>query len=243
METVYSQLYNTLEGQITVLAPGLVLIKSAFDIESQIELCTYALSQETKFWLRMFDGKDVLNATPVRGRIYDAIEGFTQSNVINDICQYLVTLAMKYDNGMLSMNVTHLLLNYYDNEEGIDWHSDNDKNDGDNDHPIVSLSLGNACDFKYKLSGRAESTLRLESGDVLIWGGVNRMLPHAVSQIYLGTAPCELPTDKRLNFTFRDAPDVRGKERAFKYNIQIDLYPDVYRDDLLLVIENERKLI
>jgi hypothetical protein len=39
------------------------------------------------------------------------------------------------------MEPTHLLLLYYTSTDGMGWHRDSDKNDGDNDQPIVSISL------------------------------------------------------------------------------------------------------
>lgn len=57
---------------------------------------------------------------------------------------------------------------------------DSDSNDGDNDSPVISISLGNACDFGMKLIGKKEQTLRLESGDALLFWGKNRMLLHCV---------------------------------------------------------------
>ncbi len=52
------------------------------------------------------------------------------------------------------------------------WHKDSDPNDGNNDHPIVSITIGNSCDFGIKLVGKKEEILRLDSGDVVIWGGM-----------------------------------------------------------------------
>jgi len=96
------------------------------------------------------------------------------------------------------------------------WHADDDPNDGDNDHPIVSLSIGNSCEFGLELDQQV-SKIILTSGDALIWGGPQRMLRHAVLKVNLGTSPSYLPLDNvRLNFTFRDAPNILGKEDEWK---------------------------
>ena len=42
------------------------------------------------------------------------------------------------------------------------WHRDSDPNDGDNDHPIVSISLGNRCAFGYKALGAPAQEVTLE---------------------------------------------------------------------------------
>jgi hypothetical protein len=55
------------------------------------------------------------------------------------ICNDLVKLAQQKSNKIPDMEITDLLLVYYANDEGC-WNSDSDKNDGDNDHPIVSIS-------------------------------------------------------------------------------------------------------
>ena len=56
--------------------------------------------------------------------------------------------------------------------DGMYWHKDSDPNDGNNDHPIVSITIGNSCDFGIKLVGKPEQLIRLDSGDVIIWGGM-----------------------------------------------------------------------
>ncbi len=95
---------------------------------------------------------------------------------------------------------------------------DSDPNDGDNDHPIVSISLGNTSSFGYKQLLKKESSINLESGDVLIWGGPERMLMHTVHGVQLGTCPDhlrEIIGNARINFTFRSAPNILGKEEQF----------------------------
>ena len=56
---------------------------------------------------------------------------------------------------------------------------------GDNDHPIVSISLGSTCSFGYKPIFQKEKFVKLESGDILIWGGPERMLEHCVDKVFL----------------------------------------------------------
>lgn len=59
-----------------------------------------------------------------------------------ELCHALVKLAQEQDTRMPDMQPTHLLLLYYASQDGMCWHSDSDKNDGDNDHPIVSITVG-----------------------------------------------------------------------------------------------------
>jgi hypothetical protein len=99
---------------------------------------------------------------------------------------------------------------------------DDAPNDGQNDHPVVSFSLGNTCTFglchrwswaRQKEFGR---TVELRSGDAILFGGPCRHIHHAVLGVKRGTAPPPLALlgDARLNLTFRDAPAVSGLEQS-----------------------------
>lgn len=210
--------------QVQVLAPGLVFIKRALSEQQQVWFAEYALAAghlpDKGWWTRNAQGERVLNSDTGRGRIYEAVKHYPAADVIEGLCQSLVGQARAKDGKMPEMNPTHLLLLYYATAEGMYWHADADENDGDNDHPIVSVSLGNTAEFGYKLVGQKEATVLLESGDVLIWGGPNRMLLHTVHRVLLGTTPSYLPFDNaRVNFTFRDAPNVLGKEARYQLNV------------------------
>lgn len=155
-----------------------------------------------------------------RGRVYDAITTFPEADHVRGLCSSLVGLARSADPKLPMMIPTHLLLLYYASAGGMTWHKDDDPNDGDNDHPIVSISVGNATEFGYKLPGKPEQYMRLESGDALIWGGPLRMLLHCVGKVHLDTCPEFLRPiigNARLNFTYRDAPNTLGNEAQHKY--------------------------
>lgn len=190
----------------------------------KIWLANYALEAgsvpDRGFFHIMPTGEKVLNSDSGRGRIYDSIDKFPHPEEILKLCLDYVNQARQIDNKMPEMNPTHLLLLYYANSNGMYWHADNEKNDGDNNHPIVSISIGNTCSFGLKLFGRSESAVLLESGDILIWGGPNRMLFHCVYEVLMNTCPSYLPIQNvRLNFTYRDAPNIKGKEQDFKLHI------------------------
>lgn len=95
--------------------------------------------------------------------------------------------------GGVRYEATHLLLLYYALERKLGWHRDNGAIDGSSSLPVVSLSLGNACDFEMKHAEKdavpAHLKLRLESGDVLLFGGAVRHALHTVSAIHPGTTP------------------------------------------------------
>ena len=81
--------------------------------------------------------------------------------------------------------------------------------------PVVSLSIGDSCDFVYAPVPKktvntgdgefpGEKTVRLESGDLLIFGGPARMVFHGVRRVHSKSAPKGLlMRSGRLNLTFR----------------------------------------
>lgn len=92
--------------------------------------------------------------------------------------------------------------------------------------PIVSLSIGDAANFAYgrdrfefdtkgfpvAMEGGSEpASVRLESGDMLIFGGNSRLAFHGVAGVDKDTAPSWLHmVPGRLNFTFRNTGHVAG---------------------------------
>ncbi|GII05522.1 alpha-ketoglutarate-dependent dioxygenase AlkB [Planobispora takensis] len=73
--------------------------------------------------------------------------------------------------------------------------------------PVVSLSLGDSCLFRFgtPLSrGRPYTDLELASGDLFVFGGPSRLAYHGVPKVYPGTADPALGMGGgRLNITLR----------------------------------------
>ncbi|ASU39333.1 alpha-ketoglutarate-dependent dioxygenase AlkB [Herbaspirillum sp. meg3] len=80
-----------------------------------------------------------------------------------------------------------------------------DKNEGDMTQPIVSVSLGLPATFLFGGNARADKPvrMRLESGDVVVWGGPARLRFHGVDTLAEGVH--ELTGKCRYNLTFRKA--------------------------------------
>jgi len=80
-----------------------------------------------------------------------------------------------------------------------------DKNEGDMTQPIVSVSLGLPATFLFGGNERADKPvrMRLESGDVVVWGGPSRLRFHGVDTLAEGVH--ELTGTCRYNLTFRKA--------------------------------------
>ncbi len=94
------------------------------------------------------------------------------------------------------------LVNYYDATAKMGLHQDKDERELA--APVVSISLGDACLFRVGGVTRQERTIsfRLESGDVVIIGGENRLAFHGVDKIYPGTSAL-LKREGRINLTLR----------------------------------------
>lgn len=95
------------------------------------------------------------------------------------------------------------LVNRYEPGSRLSLHQD--KNERDYDAPIVSVSLGMPAVFLFGGNERADKALRvpLFHGDVVVWGGVDRLRYHGVMPMK------DLPHPKlgsqRINFTLRKA--------------------------------------
>lgn len=213
----------TVEKVIEVIEPGLVLLRRAVSTQMQLKLAEAARSwgdrtRENGFYTTDDKtGEQILNAAASRGRIYDHIDHFPKW--VNDLCNIAVTRAKAADACMPSMACTHLLVNYYTSSEGLQWHRDIYENDGTSDHPIVNMSIGSSCRFKFKhFDEDPDREVILMSGDILVFGGPCRYLKHTVQEVLLDDLPKSWPYGKgRFSFTFRDAPEAVGREEEFKY--------------------------
>lgn len=93
------------------------------------------------------------------------------------------------------------LINRYVPGAKLGLHQDRDEKDPW--APIVSVSLGLPATFLWGGKRRADPIrrLRLESGDVAVWGGPARFVYHGVAPLKAGEHP--LTGAVRLNLTFR----------------------------------------
>lgn len=80
-----------------------------------------------------------------------------------------------------------------------------DKDERDLGAPIVSVSLGMQATFLFGGHARTDRAVRvpLQHGDVVVWGGVDRLRYHGVMP--LKDEPHALLGSQRINFTFRKA--------------------------------------
>ena len=93
------------------------------------------------------------------------------------------------------------LINRYTPGTRLTLHQDRDEDD--RIAPIVSVSLGLPATFLFGGFARGDKAVRvpLVHGDVVVWGGVDRMRFHGVLPVREGTH--EQLGERRINLTFR----------------------------------------
>ncbi|AEW97335.1 MULTISPECIES: alpha-ketoglutarate-dependent dioxygenase AlkB family protein [Streptomycetaceae] len=95
------------------------------------------------------------------------------------------------------------LVNFYGEGAAMGMHRDADERSA---APVVSLSLGDACVFRFGNPGtrtRPWTDVELRSGDLFVFGGPSRLAYHGVPRTRPGTAPPALGLTGRLNITLR----------------------------------------
>jgi alkylated DNA repair protein (DNA oxidative demethylase) len=105
------------------------------------------------------------------------------------------------EGGFANYDPDACLINRYTTGAKLGMHRDRDEKDAW--APIVSVSLGLPAVFLWggKRRGDALRRLRVESGDVVVWGGPARFAYHGVAPLKDGQHP--LTGAARINLTFR----------------------------------------
>ena len=177
---------------VEVLRPGLVVVRNALTIPDQLTLtqhCTSLGLRDTPYGF--FDSNEQPNSRSYRGRIYSSISEYP-TPLVKDV-QLLSEIGHEIDSTLPLTIPTHVLLLCYMNSEGVGWHRDIYENDGEANKPVITLNLGNSCSFIFKDDHTTPKThIRLESGDVMLFGGECRHAMHKVDQVYENTCPMEL---------------------------------------------------
>lgn len=93
------------------------------------------------------------------------------------------------------------LINRYEPGTRLSLHQD--KDEGDLEAPIVSVSIGLPAAFLFGGLSRKERPrrFRVENGDVAVWGGPSRLAYHGIAPLAQGEHP--LTGAFRFNLTFR----------------------------------------
>jgi alkylated DNA repair protein (DNA oxidative demethylase) len=95
------------------------------------------------------------------------------------------------------------LINLYEPGARLSLHQD--RNEADFRQPIVSISLGLPAVFLFGGAKRTDPArrVRLDHGDVAVWGGPSRLAFHGVAPLGKGEHP--MVGHRRINLTFRRA--------------------------------------
>src|SRR5581483_315039 len=97
------------------------------------------------------------------------------------------------------------IVNLYAPEAHLGLHLDGEE---PRDAPVVTLSLGDSCVFRFAGVGRRNgpfTDVELRSGDLLVFGGPSRRIYHGVPKVFEGAAPdgLDLPPG-RVSITIRE---------------------------------------
>ena len=94
------------------------------------------------------------------------------------------------------------LINFYAPQARMGMHQD--KDEMELKAPVISISLGDSCLFRIGTTEKQGKThsIRLNSGDVIMFGGKARLAYHGVDRIYPNTSTL-LKVPHRVNLTLR----------------------------------------
>ena len=97
------------------------------------------------------------------------------------------------------------IVNLYPRGARLGLHLDGEE---PSDAPVVTLSLGDSCVFRFAGVGRRTAPftdVELRSGDLLVFGGPSRRIYHGVPKVLDGTAPPDLGLPPgRVSITLRE---------------------------------------
>ena len=101
------------------------------------------------------------------------------------------------------------IVNVYDATSKLGLHKDHtERIAGERGSPVVTISLGDSCTFRFgntESRTRPYTDLRLDSGDLFVFGGPARLAYHGVPRIFPGTAPPLLGVTGRVSVTIRES--------------------------------------
>jgi alkylated DNA repair protein (DNA oxidative demethylase) len=105
------------------------------------------------------------------------------------------------------------LVNLYREGTRMGLHRDSDEEAVD--APVLSVSLGDSAIFRFGGTTRrgTSRTLKLDSGDVVMFGGPARMMFHGIDRV-LGGSSSLVPGGGRLNLTLRRVTRPAGQKKG-----------------------------
>ena len=187
--------------KVECLAPGLVCLRKFLSVEQQewFSRACFDLGETNGESGQGFFEKDAEDGTcrlnqGSRGRMILHADDFDAEGKLKALCAEAVSTSQAVDAAMPEFDATTVLVNFYKDGAEFKWHKDSEDPElvaSRTGPPIVSFSVGLSADFGYKYSFEDPNhkVVRLNSGDVLLFGGPSRMIVHSVLNVYPGTMP------------------------------------------------------
>ena len=128
--------------------------------------------------------------------------------LLRKLCDDCLVCARNIDETLVTMQPNSLLVNFFEPGGWLGLHRDDDENPETLEArlPVVSVTVGDSMEF-YWLDPEDETqerSVRLESGDVIVFGGESRLIKHASRKVQTNSRPPGLKMrEGRLNLTFR----------------------------------------
>lgn len=207
---------NEPSAEINENIPGIVVLRNIITPNEQLKLIDIV---ERKQGLK--DSESKWNFFGKRGRHFSSLNKYEESDYkfLVEICAKLKLKTEELDSTLKWHPVTHMLTLWYPDAGGMGWHVDSyGGNDGDEGAPVYSLTIGNTCIFEYKLVGTKEKqSVTLASGDLIVFGGPQRLMYHSVKKVIPGSFKLKENFDARINLTFRTCSDLsEADEQAYR---------------------------
>ncbi len=197
-------------------AVGVVVVRQILSLEEQLKLIEII---ERNGELRDNNGDwNFKNHSGIamRGRNFKRI-----NNYLEDDAKFLMVCTEKFKNIIENLDetlkflpVTHMLTLWYPSSVGVGFHKDGfNGNDGDVGAPVYSLTLGNTCDFTFKLVGEKKTqSVELCSGDIIVFGGPQRLMGHSCKKIFMNSFDKKEGFNARINLTFRTCSNFNDED-------------------------------
>ncbi len=209
--------------------PGIVLIRSALTTEEK-DVFYNIIWKNAVFFEEDGVTPNYITKRFTRGRDGFLLKNLVDGELLQPILEKLRLTVESIDETLKFDPPTYVLMQYYPVKKGIARHNDgHGGNNGDEGAPVYSLSLGSTCNFRYWLVGTEDkpenkteyTDLLLNSGDLLVFGGPQRLINHEVLSVNVGSCDEEGCRGARINLTFRtctgftDADELRYKTKNY----------------------------
>ena len=193
---------------------GVVIVRNILSLEDQLKLIDII---ERKGNLK--DKDDKWNFLGFRGRCFSNISKYPDEDAafLKSCCVKFKEIVEKLDSTLVWLPVTHMLTLWYPDTKGMGWHRDGyGGNDGDEGAPVYSLTLGNSCVFEYKLEDgkKTKKQVVLNSGDLIVFGGPQRLMLHRVQSVDKGSFDKKEGFNARINLTFRTCTNFNSDDES-----------------------------